>query len=139
MEYNIEGNVLVAKLDDGMDLFEALENIMDEIEQDSAAVVSGIGMIRDFKTGFYDKETGTYDWMEVSEPKELLSLKGSITEEGSMHLHVEAAGKDHDVFGGHLEGGEVYNVVELTMLVFNDLELKRVMDEELDTELLSVR
>ncbi len=139
MEYNIEGNVLVAKLDDGMDIFNALETIMNEIEQDSAVVVSGIGMLNDFKTGFYNRDTGTYEWMEFNEPKELLSLKGSITEEGSMHLHVEVAGKDHEVLGGHLEGGKVFNVVELAMLVFEDVKLSRKRDEELDMDLLSVR
>ncbi|MFP3872546.1 MAG: PPC domain-containing DNA-binding protein [Candidatus Aenigmatarchaeota archaeon] len=139
MEYNIEGNVLAAKLDDGMDLFEAIEAIMDDIEQDSAVVVSAIGMIDDFKVGFYNRDTGGYEWMEIKEPKELLSLKGSVTEEGSMHFHVEVAGKDHGVVGGHLDGGKVFNVVELTMLIFQDMKLSRKRDEELDMDLLSVR
>ncbi|MEF8873636.1 MAG: DUF296 domain-containing protein [Candidatus Thermoplasmatota archaeon] len=139
MEYNIENNMLVAKLDDGMPLFDTLETIMGEIEQDCGVVVSAIGMIDDFKIGFYNKETGEYKWMEIDEPKELLSLKGSITEEGSMHMHVEVAGEDHEVIGGHLEGGKVFNVVELTMLVFDEMKLRRERDEELDTDLLSVR
>ncbi len=139
MEYGLENNILVAKLDDGENLFRSLENIMDEIDYKSAVVLSGIGMLRDFKIGFYNKERGEYEWEEVDEPKELLSLNGSITEEGSMHLHVEVGGRDHDVFGGHLDGGEVYNVAELTLLVFEELTLTREKDEKLDTYLLSVR
>lgn len=139
MEYEIENNMLVAKLDDGDDLFESLDKMMDEIEQDSAFVIGAIGMLKDFKVGFYDKESGDYSWDEFNEAKELLSLKGSITADDTVHLHVEAAGEDHKVFGGHLEGGRVFNVAELTMFVFDDIELLRKRDAELDTDLLSVR
>jgi len=138
MEYGLENNVLVAKLEDGEDIFESLEKIMNQIEHESAVVLSGIGMLRDFRVGFYNNETGDYEWEEFTEPKELLSLKGSITEEGSMHLHVEVGGRDHSVHGGHLEGGKVFNVTELTLMVFEDLKLSRKKDEELDMYLLSV-
>jgi len=139
MEYEIENNILVAKLDDGMPLFDSLENIMDSIDQNSAAVVSGIGMIKDFKVGFYNRKSKGYEWKTFDEPHELLSLKGSITEDKDMHLHVEVAGEDHDVSGGHLKGGKIFNVVELTMLVFDDLEIARKRYDELDMDLLSVR
>ncbi|MFW5953122.1 MAG: PPC domain-containing DNA-binding protein [Candidatus Natronoplasma sp.] len=138
MEYGLENNVLIAKLENGEDIFESLEKIMNEIEHESAVVLSGIGMLRNFKVGFYNSETGDYEWEEFTEPKELLSLKGSITKEGSMHLHVEIGGRDHNVYGGHLEGGKVFNVTELAMLVFKDLKLSRKKDEELDMYLLSV-
>ena len=139
MEYGLENNILVVKLDDGEDLFRSLEKIMEEIEERSSVVLSGIGMLKDFKLGFYNKDTGDYEWEEFTEPKELLSLSGSITEEGSMHLHVEVGGRDHDVSGGHLDGGKVFNVAELTLLVFEDLTLSRKRDEERDMYLLSVR
>ncbi len=139
MEYGLENNILVAKLDDGEELFQSLEKIMSEIDQKSAVVLSGIGMLRDFKVGFYNEETGDYEWDEFVEPKELLSLNGSITEEGSMHLHVEVGGRDHDVTGGHLDGGKVFNVAELTLLVFEELTLSRKKDEDRDMYLLSVR
>ncbi len=139
MEYGLENNILVAKLDDGEDIFRSLEKIMEEIDHNSAVVLSGIGMLRDFKVGFYDRDTEDYEWQEFTEPKELLSLNGSITEEGSIHLHVEVGGRNHDVIGGHLDGGKVFNVTELTMVLFEELTLSRKRDEELDMYLLSVR
>ncbi len=139
MEYKIENQVLIAKLDDGDDLFQAIEVMMNEIDYGSAVVVSAIGMLNDFKLGFYDKETGEYEWEEYDEPKELLSIKGSVTEDGSKHLHAEIAGRDHDVSGGHLDGGKVFNVTELTLLLFKDLKLTRERDEDLEMDLLSVR
>ncbi|MFW6040371.1 MAG: PPC domain-containing DNA-binding protein [Thermoplasmatota archaeon] len=138
MEFNKEGNILVAKLDHGTDLFETLLGIMEKIEETSGVVISGIGMIENFKLGYYNSNTGQYDWKEYQEPMELLSLKGSITEEGSIHIHAQVADEDHKSHGGHLDNGNIYNVGELTMLVFKDMKLKRKRDEDRQMDLLSV-
>lgn len=139
MEFNLENNMLVAKLDDGEDFFESIENIMSEIDHKSAVLISGLGMLKNLRLGFYNRNTGDYEWDELNEPKELLSVKGSITKEGTMHFHAQVSGKDHKVIGGHLDEAEVFNVTELTMLVFEEMELDRVRDENLDMDLLSVR
>lgn len=139
MEYEIEGNILVAKLEHEEDFFESLEKIMSEIEQKSAVLVTAIGMLNDFSLGFYNMETGEYEFKEYNEPMELVSVHGSITEEGSIHMHAQLADENHHVHGGHLENGTVFNVNEITMLVFNDLRMTRERDEELDTDLLSVK
>ncbi len=139
MEYEIEGNILVAKLDHEEDFFGSLEKIMSEIEQRSAMLVTAIGMLKDFSLGFYNMETGEYEFKEYDEPMELVSIHGSITEEGSIHMHAQLADENHHVHGGHLEKATVCNVNEITMLVFNDLRMTRERDEELDTDLLSVK
>ncbi len=74
MEYKIEGNILVAKLDHEEDFFESLEKIMSEIEQKSAMVATAIGMLKDFSLGFYNMETGEYEFKEYDEPMELVSV-----------------------------------------------------------------
>lgn len=130
---------MVAKLDDGTDFFDSLTEILDSIEERCAMVISGIGMIRDFKLGYYNSETGEYEWKEYTEPMELLSVKGSFTVEGSIHIHAEVSGPDHDVKGGHLEGGRVFNVNEITMLVFNEIDMSRELDEVLEMTLLAIR
>ncbi|MFO7792157.1 MAG: DUF296 domain-containing protein [Candidatus Saliniplasma sp.] len=139
MQFEKEGNILVAKLDDGTDFFDSLTEILDSIEERCAMVISGIGMIRDFKLGYYNSETGEYEWKEYTEPMELLSVKGSFTVEGSIHIHAEVSGPDHDVKGGHLEGGRVFNVNEITMLVFNEIDMSRELDEVLEMTLLAIR
>lgn len=139
MEYNIEGNILVAKLDHEDDFFGSLEKIMSEIEQRSAVLVTAIGMLKDFSLGYYNMEKGEYEFKEYEKPMELVSAQGSITEEGSIHVHAQLADEDHDVHGGHLEEAKVCNVNEITMLVFNDMRMTRERDEELDTDLLSVK
>jgi len=130
---------LVARLNHGADLFSSLEEMMKGIEADSAMVISGIGMIMDFKLGYYDSGSDDYLWEEFDEPMELLSLGGSFTQEGSIHLHAQVSGKDHDVKGGHLDGGRVFNVNEITMVVFDDIDLTREIDDARDTTLLTIR
>ncbi len=138
MEYEIEDNVLVAKLDDGGDFFESLETIMSEIDQKCGVLVTAIGMLRDFKLGYYDMESGEYEFDKYEKPMELVSVNGSITEDGGMHMHAELADEDHNVIGGHLEEAEICNVNEITMLVFDDLKIAKKYYEGLDTELLTV-
>ncbi len=139
MEYGIENQVLVAKLDDGEDFFESIEKIMSEIDQKCGVLVTGIGMLRNFKLGYYNMESGEYDFKEYEKPMELVSVNGSILADGSMHMHAELADEDHSVIGGHLKEAEICNVNEITMLVFDELKMAKKYYEELDTELLSVR
>ncbi|MFW5904037.1 MAG: PPC domain-containing DNA-binding protein [Candidatus Saliniplasma sp.] len=139
MQFKKEGNILVAKLDDGADIFDTLREIMDRIGERSAMLISGIGMITDFKLGYYNSETGDYEWEQYAEPMELLSMKGSFTADGTIHIHAEVSGPDHDVKGGHLDGGRVFNVNEITMLVFDEIEMIRELDEVRDMTLLAFR
>lgn len=138
MEYEIEDNVLVARLDDGEDFFGSLDTIMSEIDQKCGVLVTAIGMLHDFKLGYYDSESGEYEWEEFEEPMELVSVNGSITEDGEMHMHAEVADDSHEVMGGHLEEAEVWNVNEITMLVFDDMKMKKKKNERLDMNLLSL-
>ena len=139
MEFNKEGNVVVAKLDHNSDLFDNLLNIMENIDETCGIINSGIGMIDDFKLGYYNSKTGNYEWKEYNEPMELLSISGSITDDGSIHMHAQVADSDHHVHGGHLDKGKIYNVGEITLLVFKDMILTREKDEERDMDLLSVK
>ncbi len=139
MQFDKEGNILVAKLDDGADIFESLRGIMEKIDERSAMIISGIGMITDFKLGYYNSKTGEYEWKEYTDPMELLSLSGSFTTDGSIHIHAEVSGPDHDVKGGHLDGGRVFNVNEITMLAFKEIEMIKEMDEVRDMTLLAFK
>lgn len=138
MEYKKEGNIVAAKLDHRAKFFDEIRRILKNIDSESAMVISGIGMLTDFKLGYYDSETGEYSWQSFDEPMEMVSVKGSIAGQESIHIHAALAGKDHMLRGGHLEGGSVYNVCELTMLVFDQLGLTRKLDPSRDMKLLSI-
>jgi predicted DNA-binding protein with PD1-like motif len=96
-------------------------------------------MLEDFKLGFFNRNTGMYEWKEYKDPMELLSIKGSITEDGSIHIHAQVADEDHHVHGGHLDNGKIFNVSEITLLVFKNMRLTKEKDEKTGMDLLSVK
>ncbi len=136
MEYRREGNILMVKLDHGTDIFDALSDLFKDTQ--GAMVVSGIGMLKDFQLGYYDSESGEYQWKEYHDCMELLSLCGSAAKDGSIHLHAVVSGQDHAAIGGHLKGGMIHNVVELTAIVPEKIRLQRKLDERTGTKLLSI-
>ncbi|MGM0510916.1 MAG: PPC domain-containing DNA-binding protein [Thermoplasmatota archaeon] len=138
MEYRREGNIVVAKFDHGCDLFESLRTLLKEVDREGAIVVAGIGMLKDFKLGYYDSIKDEYQWKEYPEPMELVSIEGSIADDGSIHIHAVVSGEDHIANSGHLKGGDIFNVVEVTLNVFDDIDIKRKLDEDRGSELLSV-
>jgi predicted DNA-binding protein with PD1-like motif len=86
-------------------------------------IVTGVGMLRDFEVGWFDKETKAYRSTVFETPHELLSLNGSVAVaegEGNVmpHVHASLAGPDHGVVGGHL--------YKATTAVLNEVAILRV-------------
>ncbi|MBN2608704.1 MAG: DUF296 domain-containing protein [Candidatus Fermentibacteraceae bacterium] len=83
----------------------------------AAAIVAGIGMLRDVEIGRYDGME--YEIKTVEPSSEVLSLQGNVSmKEGEpfVHLHVSLADEDMDVMGGHLFKGTVSMTIELILL-----------------------
>ncbi|MFO8109145.1 MAG: DNA-binding protein [Thermoplasmata archaeon] len=139
MDYKIEKNIVVAKLDHGANIFQDIKDILSELDRNSGMVVSGIGMLKDFKLGYYNSKNGEYSWENFHEPMELVNLGGSISDEGTIHLHASISGEDHMLRGGHLDNGTIFNVVEMVILVFDDVTLTRKYDKSRKMNLLSMR
>ena len=125
-----EGDIIVAKLDDGEDVIKALERLVAEHELDSALILSGIGMLRELEIGFFNGEA--YEKKRFDVPMELTAMSGSISTQPSliMHIHVNVAGPDHAVQGGHFFGGTVNVTNELVLYVLSDIHLIRKLDQE---------
>jgi predicted DNA-binding protein with PD1-like motif len=118
MQSSADGDVVLAKLDDGEDLFASIDALAAEHRIVNGMVMWGIGMLRDFEIGYY---TGTaYERETYADPMEVLALHGSYAAKADprMHMHVAAAGRDHGVVGGHLFRG--------TVAVLNELCLRRL-------------
>ena len=126
-----ESNLIVIKLDDGELLHSGLERALGENMVKSGVVLGGVGMITDFKIGYFDGKE--YVAKEVKEPHELLSLQGNIAHAGGgqlmLHLHCTVGSKEHDVIGGHLLSAKVMNMAEIFVMRFVDLELGRRRNE----------
>ena len=115
------GETLVVRLLDGEKLPETLSHL-----PPSAAVVCGVGMLREVVLGYW--EAGKYLEERISEPVELLSLQGNIGEglEGVVvHLHVVVGEKGGKAMGGHLLSATVHNTVEAVVLGLSGVRLSR--------------
>lgn len=127
MRTSTEGDVVLAKLDDGEDLFPAILEIAARHGFTSGMVLWGIGMLRDAELGYF---TGaSYERETFREPQELLALHGSIADDAEipLHLHVALAGRDHRVVGGHLFRATVAVLNEIAVRPFREIRLARAL------------
>ncbi|MEE9115851.1 MAG: PPC domain-containing DNA-binding protein [Thermoplasmata archaeon] len=125
MKSGEDKSLIVAKFEDGEDLFESLGAIVEEYDIESGLVLTGIGMLRNFVLGYFDGEV--YQKKEFKGACELVSLQGSITTEKEtvIHLHASLADESNNVIGGHLFQAEVCMLNEIVLRKLDDLTLAR--------------
>ena len=128
MRTSTEGDIVLAKLDDGEDLFPAIRGIATHHGFDSGMVLWGIGMLRDAEVGFFNGTS--YERETYREPQELLAMHGSIAADAEvpLHLHVALAGRDHRVVGGHLFRARVAVLNEIAIRPFREIRLTRALN-----------
>jgi uncharacterized protein len=131
MQAVAEGTRWMLRLDQGQDLFAALSDFARQHEIRAAAVVSGIGMLRDAAVGYWNGSE--YARMDLPEPHELVGLHGSIADADgpSIHLHAALAAPSHQLVGGHLMRGTVWVLNEVLIETFPGRAFGRPMDEAL--------
>lgn len=125
MKSGEDKSLIVAKFEDGEDLFESLNTTIERYGIQSGIVLTGIGMLRNFVLGYFDGKI--YQKKEFKEPCELVSLQGSITTEKEtvIHLHASLAEESNNVVGGHLFQAEVCMLNEIVLRRLNDLTFTR--------------
>ncbi|MCK5827942.1 DUF296 domain-containing protein [Candidatus Bipolaricaulota bacterium] len=113
----------VVRLQDG----EALADGLRGLESNSALIVSGIGMVRDIKLGYWNGSE--YEAHAYLEPAELLSLQGNLTVDAEgqriVHVHISISTQDGSVRGGHLIAATVHNTLEMGLLPLASIALDR--------------
>jgi len=97
----------------------------------TAAVISGIGQLKDFQLGYFKKKNNyTPEIFDAS--YELLSLIGNICKENDdylLHLHAVLGDEKKSVIGGHFIEGKVEITGEIILLKSN-VDVKRKFDEK---------
>jgi predicted DNA-binding protein with PD1-like motif len=132
MRSESEKNIVLAKLEHGEDFFAALRKVVDKHGIRSGVILNGIGMLRDFKLGYFPGK-GDYDETVYKEPHELTSMSGNIaTKDGDIvfHVHVNVADGKNRVYGGHLFSATVNVVNEISILKLDDIKLSRRISEK---------
>jgi len=115
---------------DGAEFIPSMLEALDRAGLRYGAIVSGLGMLRDFEIGWLDTRTHVYRKGTFAVPHELLSLSGSIavTDEAEAkvmpHMHASLAGPDHSVVGGHLFKATT-NVLNEVFVLRLDAPMKR--------------
>ncbi len=132
MDFRESNGLIFVRLKQGEDLFKALEKACKSCSVQSAAVVSAVGMLREFSLGYF-KGKGAYLEDFFPEPHELVALSGIIMqqENGEYHFHFHAAlaGENHSLKGGHLGKAKVHVTNEI-VLAKSNLKLLRKHEEE---------
>ncbi len=116
------GTNMMVRLKDGEQLPEALLGL----ETRAAAIVAGIGMLRDVVMGYWDGQRYVEEPLDV--PVELLSLQGNIAElngEAVLHAHVVVGREDMSTVGGHLIRATVHNTAELLLVALPGVRMER--------------
>ncbi len=126
MEAVRDGAEWMLRLAEGERLPDALADWATREGIRAAAVLTGIGLVRDTSIGYLRGDR--YDVGEFPEPMELLHLGGSIAvEEGapSVHLHLTAGRPDHSTVGGHLVSSTVALLAEVPVRTFPGRTFRR--------------
>jgi uncharacterized protein len=129
MEAIHDGPRWMLKLDAGEPLPETLAAWAARERIEAAAVVAGIGLVRDTEIGYL--KDGKYEPKLFAEPLELLGLSGSIAyEDGtpSVHLHLIGGRPDHTAVGGHLLKATIGLLAEIRVDAFPGRRFRRPLE-----------
>lgn len=113
---------IVVRMVDGEDLVTGLL----DVEIGSAAIVAGIGMVRDVRLGYWNGSG--YEDHHIAEPAELLAMQGNVALQDDrrvVHCHLTIARRDGTVAGGHLLAATVANTAEIVLERLNGIVLER--------------
>ena len=127
MQSNNEGNIILAKLESGENLFDDLREIIRKYSVRSGMVVWGIGMFSRSNIGYFNGKE--YEHKRIETPGEVVSFHGSISEtEPVFHIHASLAMRDHNVTGGHLFDATINPLLEIEILKLNSVHINRELN-----------
>ena len=136
MQYKKFGNSIIARFDRGEEICECIKRISTD-ENIKLASVSAIGAVGRFTVGVYIVDEKQYLSNDFSGNFEIVSLSGTVsTMNGDFysHLHMSAADKKGNVFGGHLNRAVVSATCEAVITVI-DGTVDRYFDESIGLNL----
>jgi len=133
MEYKRFDNNILLRLDIGEEIIESVLNVSKK-EKITLATISGLGATNSAQVGIFNSENKKYDIHTFQgSTYEITSLIGSITtkdNEEYQHMHINLAGKDGMIVGGHLLSCKICLTAEIFINII-DGQVNREFKEEL--------
>ncbi len=126
------GRLLMGRLPKGCDLLAELTRICQD-NRITLGEVRAIGAVERAKIGYYDMQSREYQWLELDQELEILSLVGNVSlKDGEVfvHAHITLGDDKGRAFGGHLaEGTKVFACEYAIQEYKSSTRLQRLWDE----------
>ncbi len=138
MQYAGLIEVVTISIEPGEMLLETIQEALKKHSIKNGVVISGIGTLKSCHLHYvtHCDFPPSNRFFTIEKPLELSSISGIIAD-GEPHLHVVASYADEKTYTGHLEdSSQVLYLVEVTILVFNDLQMTRHFDRQRGIRLL---
>lgn len=126
MESARDGDRIVARLDPGEEVLEALEQLREAHDIENGFFL-GIGAVDRATLGHYDVDEEDYHEEEVTGGFEVTNFTGNIGPD-KIHAHITLGKRDFTTIGGHCSAARVSGTFEL-LVVLGDTPLHHVPDE----------
>ncbi len=130
--------VVTISIEPGEMLLETIWEALKKHSIKNGVVVSGIGTLKSCHLHYvtHCDFPPSNRFFTIEKPLELSSISGIIAD-GEPHLHVVVSYADEETYSGHLEdSSQVLYLAEVTILVFNDLQMTRHFDKQRGIRLL---
>ena len=138
MEYRHFNDTYVIRIDRGEEVMSTLTALCEQ-EGIRLASVAAIGAVDRAVVGLYDVGENVYHKKEFTEPMELTSLMGTVTEKDGkpyLHLHATMCDANMQAHGGHVNELHISATCEMILRILPS-RVGRRMDEVTGLNLFS--
>lgn len=122
----------VVRLEKGEEVVASIKNLCEE-EGIKLGSISGIGATNKAVIGLFETGTKEYHSKELTGDMEITSLVGNVSQmdgEVYLHIHVNIADENNNVFGGHLTSA----IISATGEIIIDI-IDGIVDREFNKEI----
>ena len=131
MQFQKFGDRYMLRLESGEPVVHTLVAFL-KSEKVTFANMSAIGAVRWVELGYWNADTKGYEYEEIEEQLELLSLQGNCSlKEGQpfIHAHAVLGRRDFSLLGGHLKEAKVHPTLEVWLRV-EEAMVRRTRDQD---------
>lgn len=131
ISYRKVGSTYIIRLDKGQEIIPTLKAFCQEY-QITAGLISGIGAGQDLTIGYFNTGEKSYEKKTFNGMYEITSLLGNISfvdNDLLLHLHINIADSNLNIYGGHLLGGNIGLTGEIFIQTL-DTKIDKVKNDE---------